>query len=64
MSLAVIFIVIAAGIIIRDRRDCFGYLFIILGAMYVGTMPVGPKLTGWLNGFGKWLDATLMGFIS
>lgn len=64
MSLAVIFIVIAAGIIIRDRKDWPGYAIIILGAIYIGTMPVGPRLTGWLNGFGKWLDATLMGFIS
>lgn len=64
MSLAVLFVVVAFFIILRDRKDWFGYAVIILGSMFIGTMPIGPKVTGWLITFGIWLDGFIMSILT
>lgn len=64
MSLAVIFVVVGAVIIFLDRKDWFGYVVIILGSMFIGTMPVGPKLTGWIITLGAWLDKFILGLLN
>jgi hypothetical protein len=64
VSLAVLFVVVAFFIILRDRKDWFGYAVIILGSMFIGTMPIGPQVTGWLITFGIWLDGFIMSILT
>jgi hypothetical protein len=63
VSLAAIFVLVAAFMVWRDRRDWGNYLFISIGMLYIGQTDIGRTATGWLNGAGKWVDEFMRGVL-
>lgn len=64
MSLGVLFLIVAVVIVIRDRKDWMGYVFISVGSMYVASTPQGKKITPAITDFAAWLDALVRGWFS
>ena len=61
MSLSVFFLLACGYILIRDRKDWFNYVIVVLAALFFGGTKVGSAVGPWLTGVAAGIDAWIKG---